>query len=128
MSDKMTVIYNDSCPICSREVESYRRMTERGGLEVAYVGLSEETYQRFGLTADEAARRFHVLKGGRLLSGVPAFAALWNEMPRLRWLARLVQVWGVRWVARQTYDRLLAPALYAMHKRRQRRAGRSGNP
>lgn len=125
MTDKMTVIYNDSCPICSREVAGYRRMTERCGLDVAYAGLSDDTYRRFGLTEDEAARRFHVLKGGKLLSGVPAFAALWNEMPRLRWLARLVQLWGVRWIAGQTYDRLLAPALYAMHKRRQRRAAQS---
>lgn len=125
MTDKMTVIYNDSCPICSREVASYRRMTEQGGLDVAYAGLSEDTYARFGLTADEAARRFHVLKGGRMLSGVPAFAALWNEVPRLRWLSRVVRVWGVRWVARQAYDRLLAPTLYGMHKRRLRRAARA---
>ncbi|SMX46937.1 thiol-disulfide oxidoreductase DCC family protein [Maliponia aquimaris] len=127
MADKMTVIYNDSCPVCSREVAGYRRMFERCGLEVAYAGLSDDTYCRFGLTADQAARRFHVMKGGTLLSGMPAFAALWAEIPRLRWLSRLVRLWGVRWVARQVYDRLLAPALYAMHKRRQRRAAQPGN-
>jgi predicted DCC family thiol-disulfide oxidoreductase YuxK len=123
MPDKMTVIYNDACPICSREVDGYKRMTERNGLKVAYSGLSEGAYSALGLTEDEAARRFHVLNGDSLLSGVPAFAALWAEMPRLRWLARLVQVPGVRWVTTVVYDRLLAPVLFMMHKRRQRLSG-----
>lgn len=127
MTEKMTVIYNDSCPICSREVAGYRRATEGCGRNVAYAGLSDDTCRRVGLTPDQAARRFHVLKEGRLLSGVPAFAALWHEIPSLRWLSRLVGLPGVRWFAELTYDRLLAPLLYALHKRRERRAARSGN-
>ena len=122
MTQKMTVLYNDTCPICSREVNGYRRMTEARGLPVAYAGLSDGTYAQAGLTEEEAARRFHLLKDGQLLSGVPAFAALWQDLPGLRWLSRLVRLPGVRLIAAAVYDRILAPLLYALHRRRQRRA------
>jgi predicted DCC family thiol-disulfide oxidoreductase YuxK len=121
MTDKITVIYNDTCPICSREVNGYRRSTDRNGGTVAYSGLSEGACDSFGLTEDAAARRFHVLEDGVLLSGVPAFAALWARIPGLRWLSRFVRLPGVRGLAGFVYDRLLAPPLYALHKRRQRR-------
>lgn len=126
MTEKMTVLYNDTCPICSREVNGYRRMTAGRAEGVVYAGLSEGAYACHGLTEEQAARRFYVVKEGALLSGVPAFAALWQEVPRLRWMSWLVSLWGLRWLAAQIYDRLLAPVLFAMHKRRQRRADTGG--
>ncbi len=120
MKDTLTVVYNDTCPICAREVAGYRRVTERDGLPVDYAGLSEADMTRFGLTPDLAARRFHVVADGEMLSGVPAFAALWDRMPRLRWLARIVRLPGVSKLATALYDRVLAPALYALHRRRVR--------
>ena len=51
----------------------------------------------------------------------PSFAFLWETMPRLRWLARLVRLPGMRWLAGVVYDHLLAPPLYVMHKWRLRR-------
>ncbi|WP_305967946.1 MULTISPECIES: thiol-disulfide oxidoreductase DCC family protein [unclassified Mameliella] len=122
MTDKPTVIYNDSCPICSREVAGYRRMAERDGVELGFAGLSEGAHADHGLTRDQAARRFHVVKDGTLYSGLPAFAVLWAEMPRLRWLARLVRLPGLSHILGAAYDHLVAPALYALHRRRQRRA------
>ncbi|MBV6635449.1 MAG: DUF393 domain-containing protein [Mameliella sp.] len=122
MTERPTVIYNDSCPICSREVAGYRRMAEHDGVEVGFAGLSEGTHQDHGLTGDQAARRFHVVKDGTLYSGLPAFAVLWAEMPRLRWLAWLVRLPVLSRILGLIYDHLVAPALYALYRRRQRRA------
>lgn len=119
MQRDMTVIYNDTCPICSREVAAYKRRTPDA---VRYVGLDPDRLAQLGLTPDAAARRFHVVRDGTLLSGVPAFAALWDTMPRLRWLARLVRLPGIRGVTAWGYDRVAAPLLYALHRRRQARA------
>ena len=126
MSDKLTVIYNDTCPICSREVNGYRKVTERAGLDVDYAGWSDTDLARFGLDRDTAAKRFHVQTDGTLLSGVDAFAALWSRMPGFRWLARFVTVPVVRPVARFVYDRIAAPLLFALHRRRERAARRAG--
>ncbi len=120
MSEKLTVIYNDTCPICAREVAGYKRMTARMGLEVAYQGVSQGDLERYGLSPRDAARRFHVLEGECLHDGVDAFAVLWERLPRLRWLARLVRFPVIAPLARLVYDHILAPLLFAMHRRRER--------
>lgn len=115
------VIYNSDCPICSREVAGYRRYSTAQGLPIRYSGLDQADLARWGLSKDAAARRFHVVQDGRLISGLPAFAALWAAMPRFRWLAWLVTRPGIGPVARWGYDQIAAPLLYAMHRRRQAR-------
>lgn len=116
MSTEITVIYNDTCPICAREVDAYRTRTDAS--EVAYHGLSKGNLAAFGLTEDSAARQFHVMRDGERLEGVVAFAALWERIPRLRWLARLVLLPGIRQLAMAVYSKCLAPALFALHRRR----------
>lgn len=112
------VIYNAECPICSREVAGYRDYAEARALPLRFADLHAEDLSSLGITREDAARRLHVVRGGELLAGLPAFVALWSEMPRFRWLARLVSLPVVRPVADLLYERVLAPLLYAMHRRR----------
>jgi predicted DCC family thiol-disulfide oxidoreductase YuxK len=121
-----TVIYNASCPICSREVEGYRRYAEARALPLAFRDMDSADLARWGLTPQDAARRLHVIRDGRLHAGVSAFVMLWSEMPRFRWLARLVSLPVIRPLAEVVYERALAPLLYLMHRRRvARRAARA---
>jgi len=113
-----TVIYNADCPICSREVDGYRRYAEARALPLHFQDMGRADLAAWGLTPEDAARRLHVVQQGRLLAGVDAFVALWAEMPRFRWLARLVALPGLRQAAELLYERALAPLLYAMHRRR----------
>ncbi|WP_420862844.1 thiol-disulfide oxidoreductase DCC family protein [Algirhabdus cladophorae] len=124
-TDQTCVIYNGSCPICSREVDVYKDVSTRAGLDIAYHDLGETDLDRFGLTPDAAAREFHVLKAGTLYKGLPAFVQLWSDLPRWRWLARAVQIPVIWQLANLAYRFIAAPALYAMHKRRQRRAAQA---
>lgn len=114
----MTVIYNDTCPICAREVKGYKSITRKHDLPIRYHGLSEGEMQAYRLTRRDAARRFHVVKNGKLYDGVDAFALIWAEMPRFRWLARFVRLPVVHGLAELVYDYVAAPALFAMHRRR----------
>jgi molybdopterin biosynthesis enzyme len=67
------------------------------------------------------------LRDGELTSGIPAFLVLWREMPRYRWLAKIVGLPGLRQAASVTYDHVLAPLIYRWHLRRKvKRAIRSG--
>jgi predicted DCC family thiol-disulfide oxidoreductase YuxK len=115
---RITAIYNGECPICAREIASYRSYVSARDLPVEFEPLQQADLARLGLTAEDAARRLHVLRGDELLSGLPAFVALWQEMPRFRWLAGLVSLPIVRPVASLVYEQALAPALYALHRRR----------
>jgi predicted DCC family thiol-disulfide oxidoreductase YuxK len=114
-----TVIYNDTCPICSREVAAYARAATRAGADLDFQGL--DAAPSHGLSRDVAARRFHVVSDGRTVGGVEAFAEVWRRLPRWRWIAALVRLPIVEPLARFGYDRLAAPALYALHRRRVRR-------
>lgn len=116
-SSEIAVLYNDTCPICAREIGVYARAA--GGADMQFCGLAE--HSSFGLDADTAARRLHVLQDGKLLVGIDGFIAIWAALPRWRWLARAAR-WPVIYPSLcAAYDYVLAPIIYRMHLRRQRR-------
>jgi predicted DCC family thiol-disulfide oxidoreductase YuxK len=117
--EETRVLYNDTCPVCSFEIDAYRRraITDRLPLQFDTLDRAAE----WGISPDQAARRLHVLHKGQVLSGIPAFRTLWGEMPHLRWLARLTGRPFIGAAAVTLYDRVLAPLLYLMHLRRQKR-------
>ncbi len=109
------ILYNAECPVCSFEIGHYARYAEGRALPLRFDDLNTADLARWGLDADQAARRLHVLKDGALLSGIPAFLALWAEMPRYRWLGRVVGLPVIRQAAELAYDRVLAPVIYRWH-------------
>ncbi len=99
-----------------------RRAPRARGLPVRFTPIAEADLAAHGLTADEAARRLHAVRGGTLLRGLDANRAMWAAMPGWRWLSRLTR--RPRRSGRSPaalYERALAPALYALHRRRSRR-------
>lgn len=117
-----TVIYNETCPICSREIAAYKARCETAGSDLRFQPIGADGAKAYGLSRDQAARRLHVQVDGELLSGVDAFVYLWKETPGFQWLGRLVALPGVRQIAHLVYEAILAPVLFWMHKRRERRA------
>lgn len=117
------VLYNAGCPVCSREIDHYARLSAAQALPVRYDDLNDaKALEDWGVTADEAAQRLHVRKNGQLYIGVPAFIVLWQSLPRYRWLAQLVSLPGVYRLACWTYDGVLAPMLYRSHLKRQQKS------
>ncbi|SHI91688.1 Predicted thiol-disulfide oxidoreductase YuxK, DCC family [Palleronia salina] len=121
MSETPLVIYNGACPICAPEVRSYQRQARAAGADLRFEDLNHMDLRRFDLTEDQAAKRLHVVRDGELISGVDAFLVIWRELPKTHWLARLIDRPVIRPVAGWVYNRVLAPILFAMHKRRQTR-------
>jgi len=115
------VLYNHDCPVCRAEITHYADYAGREGLAIGFDDLNRVDLGMWGVTADQAARRLHVVHEGRVLSGLPAFITLWQQMPRYHWLARIAGLPGVRQLASVVYDHILAPLLYRTHLRRQRR-------
>lgn len=115
------VLYNADCPVCSFEIEQYARISEKNHLPIVFTDLNDdETLTAWNIDSGTAARRLHVRKNGKILSGIPAFIAIWRDMPRYRWLARIVSLPGIYRIAVCIYDYLLAPALYQWHLHRNR--------
>ncbi len=115
-----SVLYNANCPVCNFEIQHYALYAGSNGLPIRFDDLNSDARVQWGLDADTAARRLYVLHDGVLSSGIPAFLVLWAQMPKYRWLARVIGMPGVRHIAVAAYDFVLAPAIYRWHLSRER--------
>lgn len=118
MSNDMRVIYNGDCPVCSHEIGAYALYARDQTLPIRFDDLNVIDLTPLGLSEDTVARRLHVIHNGEVLVGVDGFRALWSLMPRYRWLAWLTGLPVIRPLARFAYDRIVAPVIYARHRRR----------
>ncbi len=77
----VTVWYDGSCPLCSREIALMRRLDRRGA--IGFIDIAGENPV---CPVDRRAllERFHAQEGGTMLSGAAAFAAMWRAIPLLR--------------------------------------------
>ncbi|MBX9861092.1 MAG: DUF393 domain-containing protein [Sphingomonas sp.] len=77
---QLTVWFDGGCPLCTREIALMRRLDRRGRIEfVDVAGDGSCPIDRATLLA-----RFHAREDGVMLSGAPAFAAMWRAIPLLR--------------------------------------------
>lgn len=118
---KTAVLYNASCPVCNFEISHYARYAGDTGLPIRFDDLNSDARAQWDIDADTAARRLYVLHDGVLTSGIPAFLVLWRQMPKYRWLAKVVGLPVIRQIASAVYDYVLAPVIYRGHLRRMRR-------
>jgi predicted DCC family thiol-disulfide oxidoreductase YuxK len=119
----LTVCCNGACPVCRADVEHHRRLADAGArLGFLDAAADPASAARRGLVGEVPFRRLHVVSAdGRVLAGVEASAAVWERLPRCRWLAGLARRPVVGAVARLACERVAAPALLAPHRRRRRR-------
>ncbi|MEM7023652.1 MAG: DUF393 domain-containing protein [Pseudomonadota bacterium] len=122
---KPTVLYNGSCPVCRTEIDHYRRVADQSGASLGWHDMSADIQSPLmtGIDSEAMRRRLHVVDDdGTVLMGVPAFARVWERLPRYRWLAKLVRLPLVRTIAAGCYE-VIAAGLYAWDRRRRRAAG-----
>jgi predicted DCC family thiol-disulfide oxidoreductase YuxK len=118
------VYYNGACPVCGPEIKRFRRAARQSAATFAWHDLAAtpEALQSRGVSATAARRRLHAIDSqGRLHVGIDAFALIWQQLPRYRWLAPLVRLPVVHGVAVALYDHVLAPGLALVNERALRR-------
>ncbi|MBR0559306.1 DUF393 domain-containing protein [Neokomagataea sp. TBRC 2177] len=102
--ERLVLWYDGGCPLCLREIALMRRLDR--GKRIDFVDLMGAS----GACPVERAlmlQRLHAQKGDVLYSGAAAFAAMWREIPLLRWLGLLAQNRIVLWVLEWGYGRFL---------------------
>jgi predicted DCC family thiol-disulfide oxidoreductase YuxK len=102
---KPTLYFDGGCPLCRREIDHYRRLDRSDRVRWIDLHQAADELNAVGLDTETAMRRIHLrAPDGRLISGVPAFVSLWDELPVYRLLARAVRAlrlsapldWGYR--------------------------------
>jgi len=87
----LTVYFDGDCPVCSREIAMYRR--QAGASAIAWVDAAACPAPTLGegLSREHALARLHVRTAdGQLASGARAFTMLWQQIPRVALLGRLL--------------------------------------
>jgi predicted DCC family thiol-disulfide oxidoreductase YuxK len=121
--NRLLVCYNGSCPVCRAEIGHYRQL-DGGSDALAFLDVAADptAAARHALVGDNPFRRLHaVTPDGQQIAGLDAFIAVWERLPRYRWLARLASRSGVRPMAGWAYERIAAPLLFALHRWRSAR-------
>ena len=124
---RLTTYYNGGCPVCRTEIRHYKRISRARALDLAWCDVARDRFiaKRMGLDREDVKRRLHAVdREGRLFVGVPAFAAIWRELPGYRWAGWLISRPVIGPLACLIYDRVLAPTLYALNRARERRRER----
>lgn len=108
--DQATIFYDGACPLCSAEIDLYRRQDKDGRLCLVDVSsASGAAALPPGLDQPAALARFHVqLPSGAVVSGAAAFAEVWQRLPGWTVLARVATLPGMPVVLEAAY-RLFLP-------------------
>ena len=114
-----TVFYDNSCPLCRREIALYRGLPSDQPLEWQDVS-SAAPEGMHGIPQAQLMRRFHVrTASGEMLSGARAFAHVWAQLPGWRYLALPFRIPGVPLLMEGLYRLFLVvrPAVQAVVRR-----------
>ncbi|MDI1286727.1 MAG: DCC1-like thiol-disulfide oxidoreductase family protein [Reyranella sp.] len=108
LHDGPTAYYDGACLLCAREIAFYRR--QAGARRIRWIDVSGLGGDEVSpdLSRDAALARFHVRDiDGRLISGGAAFALVWKNLPRFRWLATLLAPRPFTWILDRLYTAFL---------------------
>ena len=89
----LTVFFDGSCPICSKEIAFYK--TRVGADMLSWIDISDEktTITQETVSREELMARFHVQNSeGQLVSGGAAFAELWAALPAFKIIGKLFKL------------------------------------
>ena len=122
----LVVFFDGLCPLCTREINHYRRLDARNKIEWRNLHNESSRLSNYGLTHTQAMRELqaviHASPGRfRVVSGVDAFLEIWQRIERYRWLARIVGARPVKLIVNPLYY------AFAKYRHLLRRPGKCGN-
>lgn len=93
----MKVFYDGLCPLCSREIDYYKKKDQSALIKWCDITEPGFDAQAENLDPTEVHRIFHVKNtAGEIITGVEAFVEIWRTLPELKNWARASQIPGVK--------------------------------
>ncbi len=85
----ITVYYDDQCPLCTREINFYKRKIEpKDAHWEAISNINEEK-----IDSGKALEKLHVSdSNGNLFVGTDAFIEIWARIPQLNKIAKVMKI------------------------------------
>ena len=104
-----TVLFNESCLICSAEIGHYKKISAEQTLDLDFCAITDADLSEWGLTSTQALQRLYLRKDDKVFSGVDAFLAIWDCLPGFRILAKIIAlpiIYGVQFLSTIAFWRL----------------------
>ena len=81
----MKVYFNNSCKICTAEIDLYKKekIDEIDWVDITDNELAEKETSK---DSKQLLRRLHIKDGEKVLGGAAAFLLLWKKMPKYKFL------------------------------------------
>ena len=104
------VFYDGACPLCSREINNYKKLSEKDGNtnDIDWVDISRQHDELAveGINYNEAMRLIHIKdETGVHQVGIDGFLTLWDKLPYYRKLAQALRcIPGHRLVLSKIYS------------------------
>jgi predicted DCC family thiol-disulfide oxidoreductase YuxK len=91
MKKQLKIYYDGACPLCSREIEHYKKQDSHNRLKLIDISDPHFDAEKEGVDSQRVHQLMHVRKPDQELStGIDAFLAIWRELPGYGWLIHLV--------------------------------------
>jgi predicted DCC family thiol-disulfide oxidoreductase YuxK len=85
----ISIFFDGLCPLCSREIDHYRKQSGSENLNFVDITNSAFSAESEGLDPHEVHKVMHIKRAnGEVQTGVDAFIAIWDMLPRYKWLSR----------------------------------------
>lgn len=132
----LKVWWDSGCPLCRREIALFSRLDKEKRISfipITKATPSTELPASIGGTCpvDKKAllARFHAQEQGQdVVDGAAAFAAMWRQIPQLRWLGNAARNGAVLWVLERVYRAFLVarPSMQRLARKYDRRGTQKG--
>ncbi len=105
LTDRVSMLFDGGCPLCAKEVAHYQRIDREQMVNWVNIDQDSAMLKTIGIDKTTAMKHLHVVnKHGDVVKGAYAFATVWAELPRYRYLAKLVSVPGVLRILDKLYN------------------------
>lgn len=84
---EIQVFYDGACPLCSKEIEHYRKIDTESKIEFVDIASSSFEASSYGIEGRDYNKKFHVKTAdGEFLEGLEAFQQIWTTIDCFRFL------------------------------------------
>lgn len=107
----LKVWWDSACPLCTREINLMKSLDSEN--RISFIPITKATSTNELPTSIDSTcpidkktllARFHAQEQGQdIVDGAAAFAAMWRQIPRLRWLGNAARNGVVLWVLERVY-------------------------
>jgi predicted DCC family thiol-disulfide oxidoreductase YuxK len=104
MTPRLIVYFDGLCPLCSREINHYRKQAPVGQVQFQDITDPEFQPETHGLDREAIHQHMHVRLDGKIRTGVQAFFAIWEVIPGYKALRTFLSLPGVYWLATILYS------------------------